>query len=103
MVRRRPGTFTYSEIGTAPDQRRNTSLALVLRRVRGTSRRLAQAGRAQTVLGGAGSRERQPVGLGRAPAFAGQRAFEYGAAARAGERAGGGCGWLRHGGASIRD
>jgi len=36
MVRCRPGTVTYSEPDTAPDQRRIISLRYMLRRVRGT-------------------------------------------------------------------
>ena len=36
VVRCRPGTVTNSEFGKAPDQRRTTSLSLVLRRIRGT-------------------------------------------------------------------
>src|ERR1700733_5291073 len=51
-------------------------------------RRLAQAIRAKAILARAGCRERQPVGLGRAPAFARRPAVERGAAARAGEAAG---------------
>ena len=35
-VRCRTGTVTYSVFGKAPDQRRTTSLTLVLRRIRGT-------------------------------------------------------------------
>jgi hypothetical protein len=36
MMRCRTGTFTHSEFGTAPDQRRTTPLRFVLRRIRGT-------------------------------------------------------------------
>src|ERR1019366_6023469 len=48
----------------------------------------AQAGRAQAILVCAGGRERQPVGLGRAPAVARRTALERGAAARANEATG---------------
>src|SRR3972149_1511275 len=37
-VRCRPGIVTNTEFGKAPDQRRTTSLTLVLRRIRGTAR-----------------------------------------------------------------
>jgi len=37
-VRCRTGTVTDPEFGKAPDQRRTTSLTLVLRRIRGTFR-----------------------------------------------------------------